>query len=273
MADAIPNGNVAPQLAPASAPATGQPTLQTAPSTGGIDPAEFARYKRSHEQYEGARPLIDAATKNGWKDPNDFEAWGKVRNDAAKRGFKADHFTGFLGDGPTREPSDPETFTKADVAKMIGEENAKMRREDAKRSTGERFMSETGKLSLDKVKSALGDDVPDAYVNIAAKAVMTEYYSQCQAYPEGHPLAGELSPAGEQALATALNLAVKTWGEIKTANESFFAGKVGKAALKPANQTAGGPANSGKADKPISGPEARRTRLETLAAAHMAKKG
>lgn len=271
MADALPNGNVAPQLAPQQG-STGQPS---APATPSIDPAEFARYKRSHEQYEGARPLIEAATKNGWKDPSDFAAWGGVRSLAEKRGFKADQLTSFLGDSPqTKEPGEPETFTKADVEKMIGEKMSAAQREAAIASGRSSMDADLAELSPEKVALALGDDVPDEYKEFAADGVMAVYYKNCKAYPAGHPLAGGeyLSPGGKEAVAQAVNKAKATFAAIVASQEAKYAGKIGKAATKPVSQTAGGPSNSGKADKPLSGPDAARTKLETLAQAHFAKK-
>ena len=199
----------APTETPASQPATAaeqpagtQAAVDNQSTAPQFDPAEIASWKRSHEMYTGARPILDVAIGSGAKTPQELQARLQAAADHKKlldtldqRGMTTEQLMSLLGPGQPAQAASPqagpEPLTRDSLMSLLDERDAESTHTAAER--------DQERLVMEAAKRVAGDGASDEMVKMASALVRDQMSSNRLFYPAGHPLeATSYRPYGEK---------------------------------------------------------------------------
>lgn len=263
----------APQPVSAPAPAAGQPAQ--APAAPSFDPAEYQRLQRIEQQWKGSQPLIEKARHWGFEKPESFDTLGPAIKAIRDGGHNPADIAKVFGKAVEANPEQSDSMTKAGMESWLGEKLTQREFERAKKDHERGMSADLAELTEDKLNVLLGDDLPKSFKKLAPDLASAYWMRSRQAFPDDHPLKGNFQPMGKEAIASGVPKYLKeAYASIKSELEAARAVETGKAALKRAPSTpAGAPAGSGPPTTSASGsPDARREKLEAIAASTLAKR-
>lgn len=200
--------------APAPGAAPSAPALAPAPSAQSIDPSEFARlqgevanYKRQSENWKGHKEFFDSVTGAGFK-PDEFRSTIlPTLQKISKRGIDfrdLDRVFAGQADEESGIEGGDKPITMADLKKWQDDQKKELDKTLAEKEYQSQFDGEYGQFSRDELKKLaaekLGENVPDAVIDLLEAAFPTVHMGVRQPYGDDHPLKGKFMPAGSEGL-------------------------------------------------------------------------
>lgn len=238
-----------------------QPTPQPAPLAApsqSLSTEDYQRLTRAEQQYKGALPLIQAATRFGFKSPKDIEEYGPVVQTLREKGINPQQFTAAFGSQVQEQAQEqgvsPRELSHQDIEQMLGEKMSKFKadliREQAQAEHDKAMASEYDELERDDFYSDALGDLKDSkegrellrYAAIGRHLAGTER----KEYSDG-PLKGKFGPAGRDGLGSIKNWLGSSFKGIVTGLKAGQAAGIGAAARNgvAAGTVGGGSAGQG----------------------------
>ena len=216
---------------------------------------EYTTLGRYKQQYDGSKPLIDAALKHGFKDANAFDEIGRLNGLVTKGGFKslgdfAKVFEGSLAEDPEAPAQgglDIESLRREGfIDKNTLDNEKKIWRAETQH---EREIEKQGSR-IDAAVKALTEGVTssrDKY--LIEQAFQNKLWSNADFYGDDHPLAGTqtVRPFSDAEIMRTIDDVKKHLALDEAGEVADLANAVSK--TKPAKPPAGTSGGSGKPEK------------------------